>query len=184
MLHHTLRTLLVFAAALSVVVPRVSSAQRRASSPSARGDTPGAAAPMTDVSVTLGNQTTTGRVDANCHTDERAKPGNSRAYFVMMYPWFGQRVASDKPQWRVNLEIRRGTSTEASDQFVFSFLDGQRSATIQTVAGSERMGSGTVRVTRHGAGARFDVNGKSKEGAPVRATIDCSAFQKSEAAGG
>jgi hypothetical protein len=134
--------------------------------------------------VTLGGQTTTGRVDANCHTDERARPGNSRAYFVVLYPWFGQRVAPDKPQWRVTLEIRRGTSTEASDQFVFSFLDGQRSATIQTVAGSERMGSGTVRVTRHGAGARFDVEGKSKEGSPVRARIDCSAFQKGEAAGG
>ena len=184
MLHRTLRTLLVFAAAVSVVVPRVSSAQRRASSPSAGRCAPAADVPMTDVTVTLGGQTTTGRVDANCHVDERARPGNSRAYFVMMYPWFGQRVAPDKPQWRVNLEIRRGTSTEASDQFVFSFLDGQRSATIQTVAGSERMGSGTVRVTRHGAGARFDVEGKSKEGAPVRATIDCSAFQKSEAAGG
>ena len=184
MLHRILRTLLLFGSVAAGVIPRVSSAQRRATNPPARRGAPGADVPMTDVSVTLGSQTTTGRVDANCHVDERAKPGNSRAYFVMMYPWFGQRVAADKPQWRVNLEIRRGTSTEASDQFVFSFLDGQRSATIQTVAGSERMGSGTVRVTRHGAGARFDVEGKSKEGAPVRATIDCSAFQKSEGASG
>ena len=142
------------------------------------------AVPMTDVSITLGTQTTTGSVDANCHVDERATAGNTRAYFVAMYPWFGQRVAPDKPQWRFNLEIRRGVRTDASDQFVFSFLDGSRSGTIQTVSGSERMGSGTVRVTRHGTGARFDVEGRTKEGAPLKATIDCSTFQKSEGVSG
>ena len=46
------------------------------------------------------------------------------------------------------------------------------------------MGSGTVRVTRHGGGARFDVEGRTKEGDTLRATIDCSTFQKSEGAGG
>jgi hypothetical protein len=161
--------------------PRVSLAQRSAS---ARGGAPGVVTPMTDVSITLGTSTVTGRVDANCHVDERATTSNTRAYFVAMYPWFGQRVAPDKPQWRFDLEIRRGTASEASDQFVFSFLDGQRSGTIQTVSGSERMGSGTVRVTRHGTGARFEVTGRTKEGDALRATIDCSAFQKSEGAGG
>jgi hypothetical protein len=139
---------------------------------------------MTDVSITLGTQTVTGRVDANCHVDERATTSNTRAYYVAMYPWFGQRVAPDKPQWRFNLEIRRGAGSAGPDQFTFSFLDGQRSGTIQTVSGSERMGSGTVRVTRHGTGARFDVEGRTKEGDPLRATIDCSTFQKTEGAGG
>jgi hypothetical protein len=41
-----------------------------------------------------------------------------------------------------------------------------------------------VRVTRHGKGARFDVEGRTKEGDPLRATIDCSAFQESEGTGG
>lgn len=173
--------------AVMVAVPSLSLAQRKpsgATGMSIRRGAPGVDVPMTDVSVTLGNQTVTGHVDADCHIDNRATPSNTRAYFVIMYPWFGQRVAPDKPQWRVNLEIRRGTTTEASDQFVFSFLDGQRSGTIQTVAGAERMGSGTVRVTRHGPGARFDVEGRAKSGEPVRATIDCSVFQKTEAAGG
>src|SRR4030095_13902148 len=106
-----------------------------ASSPSAQRGAPAADVPVTEVSVTLGGQTTTGRVDANCHVDERATTGNSRAYFVIMYPWFGQRVAPDKPQWRINLEIRRGTSTEASDQFVVLFLGGQKYTTTQTLAG-------------------------------------------------
>jgi hypothetical protein len=139
---------------------------------------------MTDVSITLGGRTTTGRVDADCHTDERATASNTRAYFVTRYPWFGQRVAPDQPKWRFDLAVRRGARSEASDQFVFSFLDGQRAGTIQTVAGSERMGSGTVRVTRRGSGARFEVEGRTKEGEPLRATIDYSTFQKSEGVSG
>ena len=174
---------MVLGLAMTIAIPGISVAQRRASSASGRG-APEAVAPMTDVSVTLGAKTTTGRVDANCHVDERATASNTRAYFVAMYPWFGQRVAADKPQWRFTLEIRRGAGSEASNQFVFSFLDGQRSGTIQTVAGSQKMGSGTVRVARHGNGARFEVEGRTKEGEAVRATIDCSAFQKSEGAGG
>lgn len=187
MLRRTLCTSVAVGLAVTIATPRASHAQRKPSGTtgmSTRRGAPGVDVPMTDVSVTLGTQTVTGRVDADCHIDNRASPGNTRAYFVIMYPWFGQRVAADKPQWRVNLEIRRGTTSEASDQFVFSFHDGQRSGTIQTVSGAERMGSGTVRVTRHGTGARFDVEGKTKEGAPVRATIDCSTFQKTEGVSG
>ena len=40
---------------------------------------PGVDVPMTDVSVTLGRQTVSGRVDADCHVDNRAAPGNTRA---------------------------------------------------------------------------------------------------------
>ena len=145
------RTLLkrsvVLGLTMSIAVPAVSLAQRRATSAPARRGATGLAVPMTAVSITLGRQTVTGSVDANCHVDERATPSNTRAYFVAMYPWFGQRVAADKPQWRFDLEIRRGATSEASDQFVFSFLDGQKSGTIQTVSGSQRMGSGTVRVS-------------------------------------
>jgi hypothetical protein len=182
-----LRTPCLFAllvVATSIVLPRDSLAQRRASSPPARRGAPGAAVPMTDVSIALGKQTVSARVDADCHIDAKATPGSPRAYFIARYPWFGQRVTPDKPQWRFDLEIRRGKASEASDQFVFSYSDGPRSGTIQTVSGSERMGSGTVTVTRHGAGARFDVEGRTKEGEPVRATIDCSMFQKTESAGG
>jgi hypothetical protein len=126
----------LLALAVAIAVPRASAAQRRGS--------PGAVVPMTDVKITLGTTTVTGRVDAKCSVDERATPTNTRGYFVLMYPWFGQRVAPDKPQWRFDLHIRRGTTSEASNQFVFSFHDGARSGTIQTIAGSERMGTGTA----------------------------------------
>lgn len=172
---------IVLTLAVAIAVPRVSLAQR---SPSVRRGAPGTVVPMTDVNVTLGGTTVTGRVDAKCGLDERATPTNTRGYFVVMYPWFGQRVAPDKPQWRVDLAIRRGKTSEASNHFVFSFSDGDRSGTIQVLPDAERMGSGTVRVTRRGSGARFEVEGRSQKGEAIRATIECSAFQRSEAAGG
>lgn len=176
-----------FALAVALAAPTAAQPPRRAAT--VRRGAPGAPPqPLTDVSVSLGSARYEAKVDADCHVDERAVPVSTRAYFVARYPWFGQRPPADQPQWRFGLEIRRGAAAGAAagayDQFVFSFLDGTRSGTIQTVAGSERMGSGTVRVTRHGAGARFDVEGRTKEGDAVRATIDCSAFQKSEGSGG
>ena len=175
-----LRASVMLGVAVTMFVPRPSLAQRTA--PARRGAT-GTSVPMTDVSITLGGTTTTGRVDAKCGVDEKATPTNGRAYYVLMYPWFGQQVAADKPQWRFNLEIRRGPASEASNQFTFSFLDGTREATIQTIAGAETIGSGTVRVTRHENGGRFEVDGKTKQGVAVRATISCSAFQKGETGG-
>jgi len=176
-----LRASIMLGVAVTIVIPRPSLAQRTA--PTRRG-APGASVPMTDVSITLGSTTTTGRVDAKCGVDEKATPTNGRAYFVLMYPWFGQQVAPDKPQWRFNLEIRRGPTSEASNQFTFSFLDGTREATIQTIAGTETIGSGTVHVTRQDKGGRFEVEGRTKQGIAVRATIICSAFQRGETGGG
>src|SRR5688500_11446014 len=181
MMQGFLRASVLLGLAVAIGIPRPSLSQR---GPPVRRGAPERIVPMTDVSISLGRTTTTGRVDAKCGVDEKATPTNTRAYFVLMYPWFGQRVPPDKPQWRFNLEIRRGTTTEASQQFVFSFSDGSRSGVIQTVSGSERMGNGNVKVTRHGKGAKFEVDGRTKEGVPLRATIDCSEFQKTEAPGG
>lgn len=181
MTQNFLRASVVLGLALAIAIPRVSLAQR---SPSVRRGAPGAIVPMTDVSISLGSTTTTGRVDAKCGVDEKATPTNARAYFVLMYPWFGQPVPPDKPKWRFTLEIRRGATSDASNEFTFSFLDGTRAATIQTIAGAERIGSGTVRVTRQGKGARFEVDGRTKQGVAVRASIVCSAFQRGETAGG
>ena len=178
-----LRATIGISFAITLATPTLSSTQSR-NSPVRRG-VPGAPrGPLTDVSITVGSAQYAARVDAHCHLDERATSSNTRAYFVAMYPWFGQRPPADQPQWRVTLEIRRGATPDTYEQFVFSFLDGTTSATIQTVAGSPRMGNGTVRVTRHGAGARFDVAGRSRESHAVRATIDCPQFQANEGAGG
>jgi hypothetical protein len=155
------------------------SAQRR-SAPARRGPPQG---PLTEMAITVAGAEYAARVDASCRLDDQATASNSRAYFAILYPWFGQVPPADQPQWRATLEIRRSASPEASDQFTFSFLDGATSATIQTVAGSPRMGSGTVQVTRQGAGARFEVEGRSREGDSVRAVITCPQFRTGEGGG-
>lgn len=166
------------------------SSERPADSPAApsaapaRRGAPGATVPMTSASITLGAKRYAASVDAECGLDHRAVRGNGRAYYRVLYPWFGQQVAADKPQWRFTLEIRPAAPSGAYDQFVFSLQDGRTSGIIQRIAGAERMGSGSVQVTPHGPGARFDVTGTTKEGQTVRATIDCSRFEQSEAAGG
>ncbi|MCA1559722.1 MAG: hypothetical protein LC753_06660 [Acidobacteria bacterium] len=178
-----LRAIVGISVALTLASPTMLWGQSR--NPPLRRGAPGAPrGPLTDVSIAVGSAQYSASVDARCRLDERATPSNTRAYFVAMYPWFGQRPAADQPQWRVTLEIRRGASPDAYDQFVFSFLDGTKAATIQRVAGSPKMGNGTVRVTRHGAGARFDIAGRAKEGDAVRATIDCPQFQRGEEGGG
>jgi hypothetical protein len=140
--------------------------------------------PVSEVTVSVGGLEYSGRVDASCQIDEKATTSNTRAYFVVMYPWLGQRPPADQPQWRFTLEIRRHADADTYPQFAFSFLDGAKPATIQTVGGSPKMGSGSVRVTRRGPGARFEVEGRSKEGQPLRAAIDCPRFQATAAAGG
>ena len=166
--------------AMTCVSAAVSAAQSR-NPPARRGAAQGA---VSDVTVTMGGLEYRGRVDASCQVDEKATASNTRAYFVVMYPWFGQQPPADQPQWRVTLEIRRNAAADTYPQFAFSFLDGAKSATIQTVGGSPRMGSGSVQVTRRGSGARFEVAGRSQEGQSLRATIDCPRFQTTAVAGG
>ena len=175
------RSAAVFALILVITTP--ASAQRRAVSARRAAPDP-AAKPTANASITLGAAKYEGSVDANCTRDERATATNGRFNYHIMYPWFGARPAPGQPQWRFGLDVSRPTRPNVFDYFVFTFLDGAKGATIQNVANAKRMGSGTVRVTPHGAGARFDVSGRSQEGDVIRATIDCAAFPASEGAGG
>jgi len=159
-------------------------AQRRAAVSARRGAPAATVTPTADASITLGSRQYQGSVDANCTRDERATATNGRFYYHIMYPWFGARPAPGQPQWQFELDVSRPMRPNAFDHFVFSFRDGATSGTIQNVGKANRMGSGTVRVTPHGEGARFDVAGRSQEGDVIRATIDCASFPRSEGAGG
>jgi hypothetical protein len=175
---HSLVRIAAIAAALTLVASPAL-AQRR--SATVRRGAPGAAVkPTAEASITLGSAKYSGSVDANCTRDERARAGTARAYYHIMYPWFGARPAPGQPEWRFELNVMRPARPGTHDQFMFHFQDGAKSGTIQQVPGSSRMGSGTVRVNPHGAGARFDVEGRSQNGDAIRATIVCAAFPRSE----
>jgi hypothetical protein len=181
--HRPPSLLLVGVGAMLLLAAMPASAQRRAVV-ARRGAPSAPVVPTADASITLGSARYNGSVDANCTRDERAAVGTSRAYYHILYPWFGARPAPGQPTWRFELNVMRPTEAGTHDRFMFHFQDGTKSGTIQNVPGSQRMGTGTVRVTPHGAGARFDVEGKSQNGDAIRATIDCASFPASEGAGG
>ena len=185
LVHRSRRSLLHGLALAAVILLAASpvSAQRRAVS-ARRGAPTATVTPTADASITLGTTKYEGSVDANCTRDERATATNGRFYYHIMYPWFGARPAPGQPQWQFELDVSRPTRPNEFKYFVFSFHDGAKAGTIQDVRGGTRMGSGAVRVTPHGTGARFDVTGRSQEGDAIRATIDCAAFPRSEGAGG
>ncbi|HEU4720571.1 MAG TPA: hypothetical protein VFS59_04350 [Gemmatimonadaceae bacterium] len=176
---------LSLAAVSTMLVAAASPASAQRRSATVRRGAPGAAVtPTAEASITLGAAAYRGRVDANCTRDERAAAGSARAYYHIMYPWFGARPAAGQPQWRFELNVSRPTRPGTFERFMFHFEDGDRQGTIQNIPGSQRMGSGTVRVTPNGAGARFDVEGRSQNGDVIRATIECTSFPASEGAGG
>ena len=183
--HRSRKSLLhgVALAAFVLLAASPVSAQRRAVS-ARRGAPTATVTPTADASITLGTTKYEGSVDANCTRDERATATNGRFYYHIMYPWFGARPAPGQPQWQFELDVSRPSRPDVFDRFVFAFRDGAKSGTIQNVGRANRMGRGTVHVTPHGAGARFDVTGRSQEGDAIRATIDCAAFPASEGAGG
>lgn len=155
---------------------------RQAGAPSRRAV--GTHTPSTSAEITLGAMRYSGIVDAECAREERAPVGGPKAYFRIMYPWFGRQVGADEEKWRFDLEIVRGPTAGVYQNFVFSFHDGSRSGTIQVLPGATRYGSGTVRVTTQGDGARFEVQGQSDKGESIHAVLVCPAFEASEAGGG
>jgi hypothetical protein len=174
------RSAVITLATLLATIP--ASAQRRAATVR-RGAPSTTVTPTADASITLGSARYAAKVDANCTRDERARAGTGRAYYHILYPWFGARPAPGQPEWRFELNVMRPARPGAYENFMFHFADGAKSGTIQNVPGSQRMGRGTVRVTPTGAGARFDVEGRSQNGDAISATIECAAFPRSEAAG-
>ena len=175
--------ILAAATLLLLLAASPASAQRRAATVR-RGASGTEIKPTADAAITPGSAKYSGSVDANCTRDERATAGTARAYYHIMYPWFGARPAPGQPEWRFELNVMRPSRPGAYERFMFHFADGGKAGTIQNVPGSQRMGSGTVRVTPSGAGARFEVEGRSQNGEAIRATIECASFPRSEAAGG
>ena len=134
----------------------------------------------TNVTVTVDGRRFERQVEAQCEFDERAARGASRWQWNVLFPPFGVR-STPAPLQSFSLAVWRA---RAGTDHPFSFaadVDGA-SPLIQTYGA--RSGSGTVRVTRRGAGARFEVAGRDGRGREVTATIECTQVRKPEAAGG
>jgi hypothetical protein len=71
------------------------------------------------------------------------------------------------------------------DQFSFSLSTASGDHRIDTVKGSQLVGSGTITVrSLEGGGARFDILGQDADGRPVRVTFQCARFTPPRVEGG
>lgn len=84
----------------------------------------------------------------------------------------------------LSLSVWRPQRGDSTAQMNLHISDGSATQRIATVKGTQTLGDGTVRVTKNGPGGRFDITGKTAEGAPVRGYIACEKFSAPMAVGG
>lgn len=137
----------------------------------------------TDVALVIGERRFATRVQSQCELDEAATPGTTRAQWWVSYPPIGVGLPDGEVR-QVALSVWPGRNADGTQELTFSAFAGGLSTSIQTRRGAQSYGRGGVRVTRTGAGARFEVQGRDVQGRAVQATIDCAAVRRPEASGG
>jgi hypothetical protein len=120
-------------------------------------------------------------VEAQCEFDERATPGSARWQWNVLYPPFGVK-REPAPLTSFALAIWNPAKAGAPAPFSFAIGADDESPMIQTYG--RPAGSGTVRISRNGPGAKFDVSGADARGRKITATIECAQVRKPEATGG
>ena len=88
------------------------------------------------------------------------------------------------PDRSVSFTVWRPMKGDTTAQLNFSAVTKGKSQRIDTVKGSETVGKGSVRITKRGAGGRFDIEGTTGDGAAVRGYIECEKFAAPAPVGG
>jgi hypothetical protein len=92
---------------------------------------------------------------------------------------------SDAGQIRhASLTVWRPTTANGPDQFSMAVSTASAQHVINTVKGSQMVGSGGVTMHPAGQGAHFEVVGTDGDGRSVRATFQCARFTEHQAEGG
>jgi hypothetical protein len=135
----------------------------------------------TKADVTFNGRRYERTVEAQCEFDERATRGSARWQWNVLYPPFGLR-SDPAPLRSFALSIWNPAKGGAPAPFSFAIGADGESPMIQTYG--RPAGSGSVRITRNGAGAKFHVSGVDARGRKITATIECAQVRKPEATGG
>jgi len=77
----------------------------------------------------------------------------------------------------------RGDTTPQINFYVGGEGKSQQITTVKAGGGATK-GTGSVAITTHGAGGRFDISGTTAEGSKVSGSIDCEKFAAPMAVGG
>ena len=186
---------LTLAVLAAVMIPASAHAQRRPSTggtvttPTRSGVTVRRSKPWeglavsTTIDATFKGKPYNRTVEAQCEFDDRATPGSARWQWNVLFPPFGVATLDPTAPIRTfSLSIWNPASSAKPAPFSFSMDAGGELTLIQTYGRAE--GTGAVRVTRNGAGAKFYVAGTDRRGRKSTATIECSQVRKPEATGG
>jgi len=86
----------------------------------------------------------------------------------------------------LHLTVWQPVRGDTTPQITFYAYDNGKNQEISTVkaGGGATKGSGTITITKHGAGGRFDISGTTADGAKVSGSIDCEKFAAPMAVGG
>ena len=75
-------------------------------------------------------------------------------------------------------------ATGGPEQFSLYTRQGEHDYRIDTVEGSQKVGSGSVVITQQGGAARFEINGTDQYGNVLKAVVSCAKFVEPVAEGG
>ena len=131
-----------------------------------------------DVAAELGSETYRSSGAGECtHAEAASIRGVPAAMWSVRYSGTGPMDHMRVTVWR--------PAGGGVDQLSLTVRAGRSSHRIDTVAGTERRGSGAVTVRpASGGGARIDVDGRDAEGSTVRLTITCARLTPAVAEGG
>jgi hypothetical protein len=132
------------------------------------GRAPQASTPIT-VALTVGGKAYNAKGKGECTFAPVAS-----IYGVRAQQW-GVRLSGGGELSSVGLTVWR-PSAGGGDQLNLYVSVGSKSHRIDTVKGSQKVGSGTVTVQPKGMGGRFTIDGKDAAGAAIRGTIECGRF--------
>jgi hypothetical protein len=111
------------------------------------------------------------------HTEEAS------IYNVKAAQWRAEYYGSGAVQ-SLNLTVWR-PAAGGPDQFSLAASQDGNQYRIDTVEGSQQVGSGTITMEPDAdGGARFSIDGKDQNGHPLRATVSCGEFIEPVAEGG
>jgi hypothetical protein len=121
--------------------------------------------------------------------DETTQAKCTHAPMASIYNTLAKMWSVEYPTERdrsLHLTVWQPMRGDTTPQITFYAGGEGKSQEITTVkaGGRATKGSGTVTITKHGAGGRFDLNGTTADGAKLSGSIDCEKFAAPMAVGG
>jgi hypothetical protein len=121
--------------------------------------------------------------------DETTQARCTHAPMASIYNTLAKMWSVEYPSERnksLHLTVWQPMRGDTTPQITFYAGGDGKSQEITTVkaSGGATKGTGTVAITKHGAGGRFDINGTTADGAKVSGSIDCEKFAAPMAVGG